>query len=355
VHRIVLIGSGSLSRSIAYSLAVSDIGEPLSVVVIARRTAPATELCEIANLRATAAGTPVRFGPLIQDITRSAFLKSLHATPPLGVVLCASHQSPWERSINPSAWTRMLRVAGYGLSLPLQADLAISTGRAAADCGAWFINACLPDMVNPLLAALNIPVRCGIGNVSTLATALQYALGLTDQRKLALLAHHLHLHTPAEDDDEARAWQNGNPVNDVGGLLAAMRGLGRAELNQVTGYTGAQVVSAMVTGQTLDTSLPGPLGLPGGYPVRLHKSEVTLRLPAHVSLPEAIAANERWSLADGAVVKGDGVLFSPACSAALAIELPELSAGFAVTETAKACRLLLELRTRLRAHPGGKS
>src|SRR5205823_667349 len=140
-------------------------------------------------------------------------------------------------------------------------------------------------------------------NVGILAASLQAALGLPDQSRLRLLAHHAHLHPPRDGSDEAGAWLDGTPLPDVTALLATQRATDRTLLNRVTGLTAALVLSALLTGTTTDTHVPGPNGLPGGYPVRLAAGRVYLRLPAGVGEAEAIAFNQRAAERDGVRVE----------------------------------------------------
>jgi hypothetical protein len=196
-------------------------------------------------------------------------------------------------------------------------------------------------------------VLCGIGNVGLIAASLQDALGLADQRRLSVLAHHLHLRAPDRPDAEALAWLDGELIPDVGQRLSAQRAVTRSALNTVTGTTAAAVVLALLTGATLDTSLPGPLGLPGGYPVTIRDGTVQLRLPAGFDLELAVARNQQWAALDGVVVSDGMVRFGPSVVAALSDQLDatDLTEGFAVGAYAVACRKLLDLRDRLRARP----
>lgn len=348
--RVAMIGSGSLATATAYALATNEsaAGE---LVVVARRLEAAVQLCTIANVKSVHAGRRIRFRPEQGEIDATNLDQLFAAIRPDGVLLCASHQSPWERRMAPSAWTRLLDRAGFGATLPLQAGFAEVVGRAAARTGAWFINACLPDLVNPLLHELGVPVRCGVGNIATLAAAAQQALDCPDPGRLAMLAHHAHLHAPPPEVPEALLWRDGQPVPEVGRLLRPVRTVDRAVLNQVTGDTAARTVAAMLSGDPLDTHLPGVLGLPGGYPVRLHQRSVQLRLPDGLGVDEAIALNQAWSRHDGAVVSGGRVILGEPAAIALGAHLPHLTGGFPVADTAQVCTDLLDLRERLRSQP----
>jgi hypothetical protein len=347
---LVVFGTGSLAHATCDALATLS-PEPVDVVVVGRDREKAGAVCYLAGTRAALSGTGVTFRPAVAD-SEVDFADVLAGTRPAGVYVCASHQSPWERVTAPSAWTDLLAHAGFGLALPLHADLAARAGRAIATHapGAWLVNACFPDAVNPVLAAMDIPVLCGIGNVGVLAASLQAALGLPDQSRLRLLAHHIHLHAPHAPADEARAWLDDAPRTDVTALLATQRATDRRQLNRVTGLTAGLILSALLTGATTDTHAPGPNGLPGGYPVRLAAGRVSLRLPPGVDEAEAVEFNEIAARRDGVRVEDGKVHFEPTVGSALPRAASGLD-GFGAAELPGVCRELLALRAELRKQP----
>ncbi|WP_285707036.1 DUF6002 family protein [Microtetraspora sp. NBRC 16547] len=350
---LAVIGTGGLARSICYALAVCGT-QPIRVLVAGRDHGRAAEVCYVAAARAAAAGVPVTFQPLTVDPACDRSLAdTLGVGAPTGVLVAASSQSPWERQNAPSAWTELVQRAGFGLTLPFQAEPALRVGRALAATHpeAWLINACFPDAANQVLAAAGVPALCGIGNGALIAASIQAALGLPDQRRLRVLAHHVHLHTPSEGEEEALAWYDGQPVAEVGKLLAAQRAATRSELNHVTGYAAAQLVRDLLAGAETDTTLPGVLGLPGGYPVRLSGTRLELRLPAGVSRAEAVAFNSRAALRDGVVVDDGRVRFGPTAQEELSRLVPELAEGFPISDIEAVTHRLDQLRTRLRNQP----
>ncbi|MEE3922695.1 hypothetical protein V2I01_42960 [Micromonospora sp. BRA006-A] len=59
----------------------------------------------------------------------------------------------------------------------------------------------------------------------------------------------------------------------------------------------------------MTASLPGPLGLPGGYPVRLTGGRTELRLPAELPVAQAVAWNTAAGRRDGVEVGGGHVRY----------------------------------------------
>lgn len=359
---IAIIGSGSLAKAVCRSLAAGGgvtARGGIDVLLMARDAAAGTAICAVAGSLAALAGSQVRFRAVRADIGDPAGLAdTLRAIKPSGVVLCASYHSPWEGRRSPSRWTALLSRVGFGLSLPLQAVPAIGVGQAVAKAspGAWFVNTCFPDAVNPVLAHLGVPVTCGAGNVAMLGAALQRELGLTEPSRLKVLAHHLHLHAPPPGAEEAMAWVDDEPLSGVTATLGPLRASPRTALADIAGASAGLVAAVLATGGRLDAQLPGPLGLPGGYPVRLEAGTLTLRLPGTLTQAGAVAFNQRAAWHDGVVVTDGHITFSEAASAELAKQQPGLAQGCPVTEIAAACERLLELRARLRqqAEPEGE-
>jgi hypothetical protein len=344
---VVLLGCGPLSRSVCYSLAVGSV--PMAVTVVARNSARAAEMAYVGNTRAALAGSRVRCRAVPGELSDPRALgRVLGATLPDVVLLTSSYQSPWEDLASPSPWTRLVARAGDGLTAPLHAMLAVLTADVVAQTGrARLLVACLPDAVNPMLAGLGLPVFTGVGGVALIAASLKAALYLDDHIPLRVLAHHLHLREPASAAEEARAWVNEVAVPDVTSALTAQRLADRRALAIVVGHSTALLISDLITGAEIHTSLPGPLGLPGGYPVRITDG-IELDLPAGLSTDAAVAWNRTAARRDGIDVDGDTVRFSEPVLAALEPYLPGLADGFPLAALDSVGARLLALRARLR-------
>jgi len=333
---VVIVGTGDLARTICGSLAaLKDV--PLRVIVLGRNAGRAAEVA-----RAAEPAGPVRVTAYPAGAGTAAHLAmAAAACRPEVVLQCASWHSPRDSAGPRSAWTALLAEAGFGITLPLQA-LPASLTAAALPPESAFINGCFPDAVNPVLAGLGLPVLCGVGNASTLWAQLA-------DPGLKLVAHHIHLHRPGRAADEARAWQRSAPVPDLAARLSGLRALPRAAINERAGPPAARLVKHLLTGEVARMSVPGPLGLPGGYPVLIRGLRLELDLPSALPAPAAIAWNQRMSGLDGVTVHAHGrVTFAPHSASALARHLPGLAAGFDLDKLPAVAQQMRELRGRLR-------
>lgn len=351
---LLVTGTGALARAVCAGLAVTP-GPPLRIAVAGRDAARLAEIAFLARASAAAAGRELTVTTHQAAELGEAELAEIAARcRPDGALACASLQSPWEARTAPSAWTDLLAAGGFAVTLPLQAVLArrLHGALRAAAPGAWLVNACYPDAVNPLLAALDAAPLCGIGNIATIAESLRASLSPAerDEGPLRVLAHHWHLHdVPPEQD--AVAFAGERRLAGIPERLAAQRAFDRVELGQIAGIAAARLLTALLAGSELRASVPGPAGLGGGYPVLVRGGGLTLDLPAAVSAARAAALNHDWAVADGAWADGSRAWFGPAARRALEPWLPARADGFAATELDQVSTEFAALRARLREQP----
>lgn len=346
---ILIVGSGSLARAISYSLALL-LSRPHRVVICARSRNQLNDILYVSRAKAASIQSPVTFDSVQFEAESDDAIRLLSSLQPDVVVNCASYYSPWEDIHQPSSWTQLLRNAGFGFTLPLQSAFAIKFAKAVAEHSraVLFINGCYPDAVNPLLRALDLPIFCGVGNIALLAATLRSSLDLKPEQRLQVMAHHLHLYKPKPGVEEARAWVDGKPCQNVGSLLAGQRASTGLEVNKVIGCTGAVLLRDIVDERNVETHVPGPFGLPGGYPVRIAGTHMELNLPPGLSEAKAIAWNEKIAVADGVRILPDGyVELGEKSKHAFRQYLPQLSDGFHASEIEKVTQSMLELRARL--------
>ncbi len=346
---ILIVGSGSLARAISYSLALL-LSRPHRVVVCARSMNQLNDILYVSRAKAASIQSPVTFDAIQFEAESGNAGKLLSSIQPDVVVNCASYYSPWEDIHQPSLWTQMLRNAGFGFTLPLQSAFAIRFAKALAGHSrpVLFINACYPDAVNPLLRTLNLPVFCGVGNIALLAATLRSSLGLMPQQCLQVIAHHLHLYMPQPGVDEAQAWVDGKRCDNVSSLLVSQRTSNGLEVNKAIGCTAAVLLRDIIEGRDVETHVPGPFGLPGGYPVRVVGTHMELNLPPGLSESDAIEWNERIAVADGVKILSHGdVELGENTKHALRQYLPQIADGFRASEIDKITQSMLQLRARL--------
>ncbi|HET9182769.1 MAG TPA: hypothetical protein VFP59_11595 [Candidatus Angelobacter sp.] len=346
---VLIVGSGSLARAISYSLALL-LARPHRVIVCARSTKQLHDIIYVSRAKAASVQSQVKFESVEFDAETDDAGRILSSFQPDVVVNCASYYSPWEGIYQPSLWTQLLQSAGLGFTLPLQAAFAIkfATSVARHSRPVIFINGCYPDAVNPLLRALDLPIFCGVGNIALLAATLRASLDLSPQQRLQVLAHHLHLYTPAPGVEEAQVWVDGKRCENVTSLLVSQRTSTGLEVNKAIGCTAAVLLRDIIDGHEVETHVPGPFGLPGGYPVRLEGPRLQLNLPAGVSECEAIAWNERIAVADGVRILPNGyVEFGEKTKHAFREYLPRIAEGFRASEIDGVTQSMLELRARL--------
>jgi hypothetical protein len=353
---VLVIGTGSLARHVTGSLAAGWSGRrgpDLRLVVAGRSLDRATEVAYLAASRARLAGCPVETAAAeIEPLSWAGHHRLVETVRPDCVLLCASLNSPWEQSATATGWSRLLARTGGAAALALQAAVGRRAAPAAAQRSVPLINACYPDAVNPLLAALGSAPFSGVGNVALIAASLASALGLGPEQRLQVVAHHWHLSRSVAAADEALAFVDGVPVPDVGDRLARQRAVPRPDLNHVTGLSAARLVTGLLGEAPFHAHVPGPAGLPGGYPVRVTDGRCVLDLPAGLDQRQAVAANTGWAARAGVVVDGGRVRFSATAADALAGVLPAFAEGFDAEALDEVETATMAVRDRLRRVPG---
>jgi hypothetical protein len=352
---LVLCGNGTFAARILFDLAATAT-RPLSVVVVGRNAARLAWLRTAANARAAMFGTWVRVQEhVVLSLATDSMSAMLDKLRPRVVVNTASAQGGRVVSAQPDGWTRLTQQAGLGISTILQARLSLDVARAVAAVtpDAYFVNCCYPDVANGMIAAAGLPVTCGIGNVAILAHAFAGLLG-PGHGRLQLLAQHAALaafrRPPAERADGAapRVWLDGLELDRVMQRFGSIQ-LAVEPVIDISGASGVPLFLAMIDGATWHGHVPGPAGLPGGYPVVLRSHTLDLDLPPGLSREAAISWNAAFELRNGVVVSADGrVRYTGRVEAALRAVSPTIADGFMMQDFDAADAALAELRERLR-------
>jgi hypothetical protein len=147
----------------------------------------------------------------------------------------------------------------------------------------------------------------------------------------------------------ARVWLDDEEVADVYARFAAVRITPEPAI-EISGAGGVPLMLAVASGGDWRGHVPGPLGLPGGYPVSYRAGVLDLDLPSSISREEAVAWNARFEEANGLSVGADGrARYTGALYDRLREVTPELAEGFAVAELDEVHEAMGRLRARLQA------
>jgi hypothetical protein len=353
---ILIFGTGSFAGRIAMDLAATA-REPVKITIAGRNRDRLTWLQTAGNARAAMFERPARFFTYEVDLSvADAAAGAIAAVEPQVIVQAASFQTGAVISHQGNAWTRLVADGGLSATAVLQAPLSISVARAvkAMRPTAHVINCCFADVVNPLIAALGLPITCGVGNIAILSNAFSglFALG---PGRLKMLAHYQNLgawRQPAatRGGPSARVWIDGAEIDDVYRRFAPVQ-LTREPAIEISGASGVPLMLAMAAGRDWSGHVPGPHGLPGGYPVRLDAGAMQLDLPPGVTRAEAIAWNLRYEQDSGLVIDDGRATYTGRLRDLIAEVSPDLAAGFHVRDIDEAYRAMHTFRMQLEARP----
>ncbi len=199
------------------------------------------------------------------------------------------------------------------------------------------VNASYPDVTNAALAAENASPLIGIGNIANAVPGIQLAaahlLGC-DVRRVAVrfFAHHfLSYRMPSSGGTDGAPYHltfyldgkalpsdaidHGAVFETVAGRFRRVKGLAG---QSVTASSATAVLRTLADGIDRVVHAPGPLGLVGGYPVRISPDGLSVDLPEGLSIDEALAINRACQKFDGIdSVEADGTIRFMADSAAI--------------------------------------
>jgi hypothetical protein len=353
---IAIVGTGAFAARILFDLAATA-GAPTRIAVIGRNTERLAWLVTAARARGHMYGRPVSvMACRVDGIETAPLADVLDRLLPKVVLQAASLQSGAVIARQGNAWARLVASGGLSASAVFQCVLSARVARGCRDAvpGAAFVNACFPDVVNTMIAAMDLPVTCGIGNIQILAHAFAGTLAGEAASELRLLAHYQNLaawRRPLAERQgaNARAWIGDRETADVLARFAEVQ-LTPEPVIDISGAAAAPLMMALAHKLEWRGHAPGPAGLPGGYPVRAANGALELDLPAAMTQEAAVAWNLAHEETGGLVVDGAGrARYTGRLETALASHSPELARGFHVRDIEAAHDAMQQLRTRLQS------
>src|SRR5262245_35931176 len=356
---ILIFGSGSFAQRIACDLAATAT-EPITLGLAGRNAARLAWIATAARARAHMFARPLDVATYAVDLNAAGAAGALLAKlEPAVVVQAAPLQAGAVIAAGGAAWGRLVAEGGLSSTAVFQALLSARIARAMRDLAleGHFINGCFPDVANGILAGMGLPVLCGIGNIAILAHAFAGELARERPRPdLKMLCHYQTIgpwrRPPAERSGAApRVWLDGKELDDV---FTRFRGiqLTPEPVIDISGASGVTLMLAIALGEAWSGHVPGPAGLPGGYPVILQGAKLELDLPPGLSRADAVTWNARHEADNGLLIGADGrAQFTGRLREKLAAESPAVAAGFHVDDLEAVGQAFFALRDRLLARP----
>ena len=335
MSRVLVIGPGDMGTRIALGLASGGIARELVLAGLPREAGD-----EAIGLIGSTSDATARFEPV--DCTNQQAIEDVigRARPEL-IVQCASLLSPWALVGRTDRAARAFAAAGLGVALPMQLPVLLATMRAVRATGfaGPVANLSFPDVTNALLARLGLAPTVGLGNVTMqllrIRGALRAQLGPDAELPLVrVLGHHNQVYgvmraVPPDDPAERVRVFLGEDGTRADELAYAGHPFAPGIVyNRVTAPACILALRALLarSGRTR-ISLPGPLGLPGGYPVAIEHGRVELDLAPGGRLDEVVGWMDRIGRHDGVeAIAADGtVTFSESARHAVAEVAPWLA------------------------------
>lgn len=353
---ILIFGTGAFAARIACDIAATARA-PVSVTLAGRNRERLDWLVTAGNARAETFGGGARFeGVQVDLLVPDAAGPVIEKGQPALVVQAASVQTSAVIATKGDAWSRLVAEGGLSATAVFQALLSVRVARAIASTGsrAQLINCCFPDGVNAIIAALGLPVACGVGNIQILSSAFGGALGRGGMGRVKVLAHYQCIGAwRKRREDRAgspvpRVWIDGAEERDPLTRFAEVR-LTPEPAIEISGSAGVPLMLAIAEGKgTIHAHAPGPLGLPGGYPIVWRDGMLDLDLPPGVTREEAVTFNHGFEQASGMVVGTDGMArYTGRLRELLQRVSPDLADGFAVKDLEAVHEAMAALRRRL--------
>ncbi|MFZ5570829.1 MAG: hypothetical protein ACOZF0_10510 [Thermodesulfobacteriota bacterium] len=333
--KIMLVGLGGVAKA-ALQLMVTK-PEIKTIVVASRNGQQGEAFCNLVAAGALAQGFQPQIDTVSVDLNqpeRTAEIISLEN--PDVIFSTATLMSPWLTGRLPLEVNLALYPAGFGVWLPMHLPLTMKLMRAVRLAGyrGITLTAPFPDIVNCMLAGMNLSPTSGIGNVDLYIPKVKRlaaeALGVsTADIEVKLVAHHalmpyfMGLATDHHPPFHLAVKYRGADVTreiDARKLLAThLPAIVGPETNYVTASSAVRLIQAFLSEKDTETHAPSPNGLPGGYPVTVNSHGIKLSLVEGVTTEQAIQINEDSQPFDGIQrIKPDGTaVFTDAAVQAL--------------------------------------
>lgn len=314
---ILLYGPGDLGERIGYLLA-GRLSSDDRLTIAGRSSDRVEEIVHVARMTSLGVGSGAQVeGWCVEDPAAPEAQRWIAREQPQAVIFTATRRTWWKLPEWSQPLSGLVQRAGFGLWLPLQADLLLHWAEILKrqHPQPWLFVGPHPDVTAPLLKQHGMDAVLGFGNVDELVMATEWRTGAAAN----LAAHHSvesalfgerplppYYLTVKQDGQWLRqdlkrpfAWPSGT------------------RSHQWTAVSCIRTLEALFSESPRILHVPGPLGFPGGYPARLGRGQVEVLAPAGITLQTALGINQEAARHDGIDRIEDGrVWFTAACQEA---------------------------------------
>ncbi|WP_052118533.1 hypothetical protein [Erwinia oleae] len=315
---MLIIGTGNLCANLLPLLANSE--KVTNLTLAGRSRDSVIRLANLTQFTAFNLGNRSNLSTAeidLNEIEQTA--ETLSKIKPKIIFMGASLQAARLITLLPKEHFEEIDKAEFGLWLPMQLSLNLnlmkSVKMSGIDCKV--VNSAFPDAVGTVLSKVGLAPDIGVGNIGNIVPALTHAaamyLGLDLHRvEIKLIASHYFTHYVHRFGNAGRAKYDLKIFVD-GALLSEsvdhaaifsllngpLRRTGGTEGQILTASSASKILNALTSSSHIKCHAPGPLGLPGGYPVLVSKDSIKLDLAASLTQSDAIKINEECQKADG--------------------------------------------------------
>ncbi|MFY0751110.1 hypothetical protein ACI51W_33165 [Pseudomonas marginalis] len=358
--KLLLVGAGNLCLQILKILGPKNAFE---FVVLGRNEDATVRLCNLVALSCAQLGHCIAIKPVIADLTDiERVTRVLHEEAPDMVVNCASLQSWRVITGLPRLSFEQLDQAQFGPWLPMHLTLMHHLMQAvkASGIAARTVNAAFPDAVNPILARVGLAPDIGVGNVANLVPALRFSIARllecapADVQVCLYAQHYFSHYVPRGGLPPRASYRLLYEVRDrpaaahlpaeaiFSTVKSEFRRLGGIDGQFLTACSAVTVIEGLFSPTPVLVHAPGPLGLPGGYPVWLQEGQIKVQFSADCPQDEAVRINTICQSQDGIdEIHCDGsVTYNPQCMAVMQAMLGYSKKTMSIEQSAEFAREL---------------
>ena len=335
--KLLLVGAGNLCLQILKILGPKNQFE---FVVLGRNEESTLRLCNLVALSCAQLGQFISIKPVIADLAEiDKVSRLLREEAPDILVNCASLQSWRVITGLPKLTFEQLDQAQFGPWLPMHLTLMHYLMQAvkASGISAKTVNAAFPDAVNPILARVGLAPDIGVGNVANLIPAVRFSIARllecepADVQVRLYTQHYFSHYVPRGGLPPRASYRLLYEVRDrpevarlpaesiFSTVKSEFRRLGGIDGQFLTACSAVTVIEGLFSPTPVLVHAPGPLGLPGGYPVWLHDGQIDVQFLDACPQDEAVRINTICQSQDGIdEIHCDGsVTFNPQCMAVM--------------------------------------